>query len=195
MTPQTIRLNAMAIFYRMVTPTTATQGSPPAAGGFMPKRIFLFEITYLILLIALFIAYEGNDGFRDALPTSFGPIPIGVVWFGATGAVLAGLGGVYFHNRSWDPAYDFWHYSRPFVGAVVGGVGALLYYVSISVGTKNAVTPNALTFDAVAFVLGFADDAFRELIKKVTTLLFGAGNEATPPVGSQTGPGATGSNS
>ena len=156
----------------------------------MPKRIFLFEITYLVLLIGLFIAYEVSGGFRDALPTSFGPIPIGVIWFGATGAVLAGLGGVYFHNRSWDPAYDFWHYSRPMVGAVVGGVGALLYYVSISVGTENVVTPNALTFDAVAFVLGFADDSFRELIKKVTTLLFGAGHEATPPAGSQVGPGA-----
>jgi hypothetical protein len=159
----------------------------------MPKAIFLFEVTYLTLLIALFIAYEASAGFRDALPVSFGPIPIGVVWFGATGAVLAGLGGVYFHNRSWDPAYDFWHYSRPLVGAVVGGIGALLYYVSISVGTKSTVTPDALTFDAVAFILGFADNAFRELIKKVTTLLFGAGKEAAPPAGSQTGPEATGS--
>jgi hypothetical protein len=60
--------------------------------------------------------------------------------------------------------------SRPFVGVVVGEIGSLLFYVSIVIGTKNAVVPNALTFDAVAFVLGFADDAFRDLIKKVTNI-------------------------
>lgn len=156
----------------------------------MPTRIFVVELVYLILLAALFIAYYTSDGLRDALPASLGPIPVGVIWFGAAGAVLAGLGGVYLHNRSWDPAYDFWHYSRPLVGAVVGGVGALLYYVSVSIGTKNAVAPNALTFDAVAFVLGFADDAFRELIRKVTTLLFGPGQKAAPPAGDKSEPGA-----
>jgi len=144
----------------------------------MPIRIFLFEITYLVLLIVLFFLYVMLDAVRDAFP-SLGPIPIQVAWFGSVGGVLSGLGGVYFYNRRWDPSYDYWHYSRPLVGAVVGGIGSLLFYVSISVGTKNAVVPNALTFDAVAFVLGFADDAFRDLIKKVTTLLFGAGT--TPP--------------
>jgi hypothetical protein len=156
----------------------------------MPKRFFWIEIAYLIILIVMFGVYESSDGLRDALPETLGPIPIGVVWFGAAGAVIAGIGGIYFHNQKWDPAYDYWHYSRPLVGLVVGGVGALLYYVSVSLGTKAAVTPNALTFDAVAFVLGFADDAFRELIKKITTLLFGAGEEAAPPEGSEIGPGS-----
>jgi hypothetical protein len=72
----------------------------------------------------------------------------------------------------------------------VGGIGALLFYVSVSVGTKKPVVPNVLTFDAVAFILGFADDAFRDLIKKVTTLLFGAGAEPKAPAGSSTGAGA-----
>ncbi len=168
----------------------------------MPSRIFLVAMTYLVLLIALFVFYSSSHWLRHALPT-LGPIPIQVAWFGATGAVLSGLGGVYYHNQHWDPAYDYWHYSRPFVGAVVGGIGSLLFYVSVSVGTKNSVVPNILTFDAVAFVLGFADDAFRDLIKKVTTLLFGAGTAppppqntaitpgvVTPPGATRTGPGA-----
>jgi hypothetical protein len=162
----------------MVTPTSA-QGQSRKLGP-MPSGIFIAEITYMVLLIALFFAYVGSDGLRDALP-ALGPIPIQVAWFGATGGVLAGLGGVYLHNQEWDPAYDFWHYSRPLVGAVVGGVGSLLFYVSISVGTKNAVVPNVLTFEAVAFILGFADDAFRDLIKKVTTLLFGPGSQPAQP--------------
>jgi hypothetical protein len=35
------------------------------------------------------------------------------------------------------------------------------------------------TFDAVAFILGFADKAFRSLIAKLTQLLFGPG-DTTP---------------
>ena len=107
-----------------------------------------------------------------------------IVWFGATGGVLAGLGGVFFHNADWNRTYDYWHYSRPFVGGVVGGIGCLLFYVSILIGNTKSVTPNVVTFDAVAFILGFADEAFRGLITKLTQLLFGPGD---------TKPGAAGS--
>jgi hypothetical protein len=153
----------------------------------MPGRVFGAAMFYLVALIALFIAYEAGDGLRDLLPEQLGPLPIGVVWFGSVGAVLSGLGGIYYHNQKWDPAYTYWHYSRPFVGAVVGGVGALLYYVSVSLGTEGNVEPDPLTFDAVAFILGFADSAFRQLITNVTSLLF---RQANPPEGRTSGPGA-----
>ena len=143
----------------------------------MPLRIFVLELFYLILLMALFVVYETDHAFRAAVP-SLGPLPASVVWFGATGGVLAGLGGVYFHNANWDHAYDYWHYSRPFVGAVVGGIGALLYYVLITVGTTKGVAPRLVTFDVAAFLLAFADEAFRQLITKLTRLLFGAGDTA-----------------
>lgn len=148
----------------------------------MPPHIFVLELAYLVLLIGLLIVYKTDHAFRDALP-AFGNIPVEVVWFGAAGGVLAGLGGVSFHNADWNPAYNYWHYSRPFVGGVVGGIGCLLFYVSIVVGTKSGVTPRVVTFDAVAFLLGFADEAFREQITKLTKLLFGPG---------ETGHGASG---
>jgi hypothetical protein len=54
-----------------------------------------------------------------------------------------------------EAAYDYWHYSRPVIGAVVGGIGCMLFYVSILAGAKSGVTPSrAITFDAVAFLLG-----------------------------------------
>jgi hypothetical protein len=173
----------------MTTPATAPL--PQASLEKMPPNIFFVEMTYLILLIALFIAYGSSDTLRDALP-ALGPIPIQVAWFGATGGVLAGLGGIYYHNMGWNPAYNFWHYSRPLVGGIVGGIGSLLFYVSVSVGTKNPVVPNVLTFDAVAFILGFADDAFRDLIKRVTTLLFGPGTKGQSSTPNSAEPGTTG---
>lgn len=149
----------------------------------MPPLIFILEMTYLVLLIALLVVYKTDHAFRTALPP-FGPLPVQIVWFGATGGVIAGLGGVFFHNADWNRAYDYWHYSRPFVGGVVGGIGCLLFYVSILIGNTKSVTPNVVTFDAVAFILGFADEAFRGLITKLTQLLFGPGS---------TKPGAAGS--
>jgi|HubBroStandDraft_6_1064221.scaffolds.fasta_scaffold762343_1 hypothetical protein len=145
----------------------------------MPRKIFFLELTYLVLLIAVFVIYRTDHAFRAAVPP-IGPVPAAVVWFGAIGGVLAGFGGIYFHNSNWNHDYDYWHYSRPFVGAVVGGIGALLYYVSIRVGTTKAITTDAITFYVVAFLLGFADEAFRGLITKLTKLLFGAGDTASP---------------
>jgi hypothetical protein len=87
------------------------QTPPPVK---MPPLIFILEMTYLVLLIALLVVYKTDHAFRAALPP-FGPLPVQIAWFGATGGVLAGLGGVYFHNSNWNGAYDYWHYSRPLV--------------------------------------------------------------------------------
>jgi uncharacterized membrane protein len=169
-------------YERRLSYAMSTQPGPPlpqqpvSVPGKMPGRIFGVEIAYLFLLSTLFVVYETADAFRDALPT-VGNIPIQVVWFGATGAVLAGLGGVFMHNNKWDGSYNYWHYSRPLVGGVVGGIGALLYYVSIVLGNTNAVAPRAVTFEAVAFLFGFGDKAFREQIAKLTKLLLGPGNQ------------------
>ena len=148
------------------------QTPPPVK---MPPLIFILEMTYLVLLIVLLVVYKTDHAFRAALPP-FGPLPVQIAWFGAMGGVLAGLGGVFFHNSDWKAEYNYWHYSRPLVGGVVGGIGCLLFYVSILVGSTKGVTPNVVTFDAVAFILGFADEAFRGLITKLTQLLFGPGS-------------------
>jgi hypothetical protein len=54
--------------------------------------------VYLVSLCALFVVYKTDHAFRAAVP-SFGAIPAQVVWFGAVGAVLSGITGIYFHNR------------------------------------------------------------------------------------------------
>ncbi|MGD0197028.1 MAG: hypothetical protein ABSC56_03845 [Solirubrobacteraceae bacterium] len=140
----------------------------------MPRSVFLVELFYLLVLMAAFVVYRTDHQFRDVVP-ALGPLPASIVWFGALGSVLQGLNGVFSHNRAWDHSYDYWHYSRLWVGAVVGAVGALLYYVSIELGSSDHVTTNALTFDVVAFLLGFGDKAFRQLITKLTGLLISPG--------------------
>jgi hypothetical protein len=141
----------------------------------MPPWIFILEMFYLLVLVAVLVVYKTDHALRDALPP-LGPLPIQIAWFGAVGGVLAGLGGVFFYNAAWDSSYDYWHYSRPFVAGVVGGIGCLLFYVAILVGSKNGVKPDVTTFDALAFIFGFADESFRQMVAKLTRVLIGPGD-------------------
>ena len=76
----------------------------------MPFHIFMFALVFLIALIALFVTYVCWSSFRTHAPASLGQLPVGVVWFGATGAVIASLFGIFVHNKAWDPSYNYWHY-------------------------------------------------------------------------------------
>jgi H+/Cl- antiporter ClcA len=145
----------------------------------MPARIFVLEMTYLVLLIALLIIYKSDHALRHDLHP-LGVLPAQIAWFGAVGGVFAGLRGIYYHNENWKHSYDYWHYSRPLVGGILGGIGCLLFYVTLTVGSTKAVTPNTATFDAVAFILAYADRTFEMLITKVTQLLFGPGDSSAP---------------
>jgi hypothetical protein len=144
----------------------------------MPRRIFWLALAYLALLLALFAIYITWPGFRSRLPVSLGQIPIGVVWFGATGAVMASLYGIFVHNRDWNTSYNYWHYCRPFFGAVTGSVGALVYLVLLHLGSASSVKVDPLTFYVVAFVLGFADKSFMQLLQNVTTVIVKPGNQS-----------------
>ena len=57
------------------------------------------------------------------VPANLGPLPAGVVWFGAIGAVMVSLYGIFLYNQKWDTSYNYWHYCRPLFGAVTGSIG------------------------------------------------------------------------
>ncbi len=102
------------------------------------STIFLVQIAWLIGLGALAVIY-----FLQQWPTkliSLGPIPIGVVWFGALGAVLISLTGVVEHADDWDPKLYLWHLSRPLMGAALGVVGVLILQAGVlATGTQPTV--------------------------------------------------------
>jgi hypothetical protein len=77
------------------TPAPAIPPTP------MPRRIFFFAVGYTVGLVGIFVAYVSSEAFRANAPSSFGQIPVGVVWFGAIGAVLASLYGISSTIRTW----------------------------------------------------------------------------------------------
>ncbi len=112
-----------------------------------------------------------------------GLLPIGIVWFGAIGGSLASLTGIYFHHKTdWKETYNIWHSLRAWTGAAMGTLGAFFLLVSSEIATlsptsaKPSINPNI--FYAAAFIAGFAEKPFRELVKRLTHALFGSTQKA-----------------
>jgi hypothetical protein len=162
------------------TPAPATPNAPTTSGpsGQMPLHILFFAVAYLAALIGMFIAYFTSPWLRMHIPTNLGPLPAGVGWFGAIGSVMVSLYGIFLYNQKWDTSYNYWHYCRPLFGAVAGSIGALMYLVLLHLGSSSSVKVDPLTFYVVAFVLGFADKSFMQLLQNVTTVIVKPGNQS-----------------
>ena len=95
-----------------------------------------------------------------------GPVPFLVPWFGAVGAVLLSLHGVFAHRGlDWNTEFRFWHWSRPAIGAVVGTVCVILFQSGIlAVGgdlpSESSEQTKNLLYYIIAFVVGYREDVF-----------------------------------
>jgi IPT/TIG domain len=144
--------------------------------------IFVLQLVYLGGLGALAGLY-----FYDAInpPDPLGTIPLGVPWFGALGAVVVSLTGIFDHAYDWDPGHRLWHISRPFIGAAVGIVVVLFFQAGIlAVGSDvkpHEGTAKNLLFYALAFTVGYGEENFRDLMKRVATILFSPGGQSGNP--------------
>ena len=96
--------------------------------------------------------------------------------------------GVFLWNSQWNKAYNYWHIGRPMFGAVLGIVAFFLFVLIV---TTSGTPPKFLTAPAtgtdgkdfivyyiVAFLVGYREETFRDLIKRATDLILRPG---TPP--------------
>lgn len=181
------------------------------------------------------------------LPNPVGAVPLEIPWFGALGGVLISLQGVTTHRHDWDPAYKYWHWARPLIGAAVAVIAFFIFIVVIqaSGSTVNfpgprptpgpspsgaavtttstspgvsgppsprpSVTPSPETtinpipdstrrcvfhkgpsparipppetafyvYYAVAFLVGYREETFRELLRRLVDLIIGPGETKT----------------
>jgi len=145
-------------------------------------HIFCVQIAWLIGLGVLAELYFG----QGKLHMTLGPVPVGVVWFGALGAVLISLTGIVEHAGDWDPGFNLWHLSRPFVGAALAVVAVLILQAGVLAagkepsGTAADGTKNLLYY-LVAFLVGYREETFRDLIKRVVDLVLAPSAAPTKP--------------
>lgn len=139
--------------------------------------IFFVELFYLAALLSAAGLYiEG----AFALPNSLGTVPLPVPWFGALGAVLISLSGVFEHGDDWKIKYALWHYGRPLVGASLGIVTVLILQAGIlavgsNVNASSPGKPSSILYYVFAFLIGYREETFRELIKRLVDVLIKPG--------------------
>jgi hypothetical protein len=157
----------------MVSQPRSPLGTSGAVAGALPY--FVLSMGYLVVLLSLGIVYAAWSPVRQAIPETLGPIPIGVPWWGALGAVTISLYGVFFHNQKWERSFNYWHIARPFLGAVLGMVAYLVFVVVIDATGVQAKRSGTLVYYLVAFLVGYSEDTVQLLLKRATDVLFGSG--------------------
>jgi len=169
---------------------------------FYDKRWFvvLVEVAYLVVLLLLALVYltDLHTTLHFNIPDKFGSLPVGVLWFGALGAVMISLSGVFDHRADWDPSWNLWHFTRPLVGASLAIVSWLIFEAGIlavgsnpnpaGTGSANGGTsqpgaaPKDLLYYIIAFVVGYREEIFRDLIKRVADVILTPSGGAKAPV-------------
>jgi hypothetical protein len=154
-----------------------------------PSFFFWLSLGYTGLLLIMAVAY--NFSKYAAAPNSFllnGILPVAVPWFGALGAVTISLEGIFQWNDDWKVKFNYWHIARPLFGAVLGIVAFFLFVVIV---TASGTTPKFLEtgkgqakdfiiFYVLAFLVGYREETFRDLIKRATDLILKPGTSSAP---------------
>jgi Abnormal spindle-like microcephaly-assoc'd, ASPM-SPD-2-Hydin len=161
-------------------------GVEPHIPHLVPSFFFWLGIGYLLLLLTIGAFYVQIAPKGPPLLLG-GVLPAGVPWFGALGAVVISLEGVFaFGQKGWDPKYNYWHIGRPLFGAVLGVV-AFFTYVLIVMSSGSApsfleqdkapssAAKDYIVYYVVAFLVGYREETFRELIRRVTDLILKPG--------------------
>jgi hypothetical protein len=130
----------------------------------VPWSVLVVALLWLALLVASFICYERIDAFADFVSFKLGRLPFESIWFGAAGGWLISAQGIFDHNREWRRSYDYWHYVRPVLGALIGTLGCLTFIVLNDAATEDHVAANAVFYDVIALAVGYREASFRTLI-------------------------------
>jgi|SRR5579872_550441 len=144
-----------------------------------PGAMLLLDALYLAVLVVLLIGRQAHFLGIDRIPNPMGGIiPVGVPWWGALGALTISIYGIVDHVHDWDTKWSLWHAVRPFVGAILGTTAFLIF-----IGVLRSVNPSLtapvdkgpigqVPYLVIAFVVGFRESTFRELIQRVVDIFF-----------------------
>lgn len=170
--------------------------------GMGPGSILAVLLLEMLLLLLLLVADATGWGIFAKLPANVGVLPLLVPWGGALGGVCAGLIrlSVNWHHyklptanlsvRSRTSAYsrkwNAWYLIRFPIGAAFGTVAALFIVFFLgtigitSGGDIDLSDAGVATLFVVAFAVGYQQDIFAELLKRLTTILLGSATAGAP---------------
>jgi hypothetical protein len=114
------------------------------------KNTFFLALAYLVVILLMGLLFFVKRDLLFFVPPNFGPVAVGVPWFGALGAVLISLTGVFEHEHDWDASYWPWHVARPFIGAALGVVSVLILQAGVLAVGSTPIKPTPTPTPAVS---------------------------------------------
>ena len=144
--------------------------------GLSKDAIFWTSVVYALLAFVILVLYQLNLLGISGVEFS---IPPAIPWFGAVGAITISLQAV-FERRGdkWDSTFNYWHLGRPLIGAVLGIMSFLILSVIVALAGSTPPSPdnapnvmNVTIFEVLAFIVGYREETFRHLLKRVTDLI------------------------
>lgn len=145
-----------------------------------PRWLFALQLGYVGALLLFLLLYHHSPFAQRLVPDPAGPIPLGVVWWGALGGVSISLTGIFRHPRDWDETYNWWHVARPLLGAAMGTVGYLVFVVVAQAASTEGAEAGSSSpvFYLVGFLLGYREQVFRDVLRKAVDVLIAPGRNA-----------------
>jgi hypothetical protein len=152
--------------------------------GLGPFAALAISLAWLVVLAPLAYPYLKNGQQIAEIKDSYRLLAI--AWVSSVGAIIASFSDIARNADRWNPRRAIWFAVRPLTGAAFGAIGYLIYYtiIQLSVAERAQMqgpeTPTILGY-VVAFTLGYREELFRELLKRVTDLLATAGGADVEP--------------
>jgi hypothetical protein len=148
-----------------------------------------FAVTQGLMTVALlgFLIFVTSDNGRGTRFVWDQVLPTWVLAGGALGGCFVSLVGIAMHTVDWDSSrYAYWHLFRPLLGMISGSVAVLiLLFVlkgiapNVMPATDASYTPSGIAvMFVISFVVGYREETFRELVKRVVDVVLGPGETA-----------------
>lgn len=112
-------------------------------------------------------------------------VPLWVPFGGWLGGITISMVGVATHTHDWNrQKYGYWHLARPLLGLLTGTVAVLIVLFIIKGVSGSPIPSGEATYQpsgiavlfVLAFVVGYREETFRELVKRVLDVILSPGN-------------------
>lgn len=156
--------------------------------------VLVVDLAWLSLLLLLFCArsdawslgFDWEDKLEARDPLG-GLVPMVIPWAGALGGATISMVGLAKHwaRGDWDSRWFPWHILRPLLGAISGTIAFVILIVVLR--TAGGLDPDSTSlpddllsrglFLVLAFVVGFRDRMFLNLVSRVVDVLLATEKE------------------
>jgi hypothetical protein len=168
-----------------------TEKAKYTMAGLAPGAVLAILVLQSLILLILFLGwFVGHWAWlRESFPGGLfaGSFPIVVVWAGAAGGIANAVRGLTTHWSHYiDPItsdyerekWNAWSLAQGPLGAVYGSAGILLLVLVLGVigsnssGTLDLSPAGRLTVAAIAFIIGYHQQIFHDVITRTVEAIF-----------------------